>query len=104
MLTAYSDDHRLQNARFELVDGKLLPPFENPLRADRVLAQVQKVGLGQVLPIQEFGLAPILQIHDPKYVAFLQIAWQDWVAAHGDRKSTRLNSSHSTLSRMPSSA
>jgi acetoin utilization deacetylase AcuC-like enzyme len=91
MLTAYSDDHRLQNARFELVDGKLLPPFENPLRADQVLAQVQRVGLGQVLPIQEFGLEPILRIHDPKYVAFLQAAWPDWVTAHGDYDALPLN-------------
>ena len=29
---------------------------------------------------------------------------QDWSGAQSDRKSTRLNSSHSTLSRMPSSA
>jgi acetoin utilization deacetylase AcuC-like enzyme len=91
MLTVYSDNHRLQNARFELIDGKLLPPFENPLRADRVLAQVQQVGLGAVLPIQTFGLDPILRVHDPGYVAFLQTAWSDWVTAHGEYDALPLN-------------
>lgn len=91
MLTVYSDDHRLQNARFELVDGKLLPPFESPLRADRVLAQVRQAGLGAVLPIQDFGLEPILRVHDPKYLTFLQQAWPDWVAAHGEYDALPLN-------------
>ena len=91
MLTVYSDDHRLQNARFELIDGKLLPPFEHPLRAERVLAQVQQVGLGAVLPIQEFGLEPILRVHAAGYVAFLQTAWQDWVTAHGEYDALPLN-------------
>lgn len=91
MLTVYSDDHRLQNAQFELIDGKLLPPFENPQRVDRVLAQVRQVGLGAVLPIIEFGLEPILRVHDPQYVAFLQTAWSDWVAAHGAYDALPLN-------------
>jgi len=91
MLTVYSDDHRLQNARFELIDGKLLPPFENPLRADRILTQVVQMGLGEVLPIEDFGLEPILRVHDPHYVAFLQRAWQDWVMAHGEYDALPLN-------------
>lgn len=91
MLTIYSDDHCYQNAQYELVDGKLTPPFENPQRAKQVLAQVQQVGLGEVLPAENFGLEPILRVHDPGYVTFLQMAWQEWVAAHGNYDALPLN-------------
>lgn len=91
MLTVYSDDHHYQNAQFELIDGKLVPPFENPRRAEMVLAQVQQAKLGDVLPAQDHGLEPILQVHDPGYVAFLQVAWSEWVAAHGDYEALPLN-------------
>jgi acetoin utilization deacetylase AcuC-like enzyme len=91
MLTIYSDDHHYQNAQFELIDGKLLPPFENPRRAEMVLAQVQQAKLGAVLLAQEYGLEPILQIHDAGYVAFLQTAWQEWLAVHGDYQALPLN-------------
>lgn len=91
MLTIYSDDHRLQNAQFELIDGKLLPPFENPLRADLVLAQIQQQQFGEILPAQSFGLSAILRVHDSGYVTFLQQAWSEWVAAHGDYDALPLN-------------
>lgn len=91
MLTVYSDDHRLQNAQYELIDGKLLPPFENPSRADLVLAQIQQQQLGTILAPQDFGLEPIWQIHDRGYVEFLSRAWSEWVVAHGDYDALPLN-------------
>ncbi|MBF2074153.1 MAG: histone deacetylase family protein [Synechococcales cyanobacterium C42_A2020_086] len=84
MLTVYSDAHHAHHAQFELIDGKLVPPFEHPRRAEMLLAQVQQANLGEVLPAKAVGLEPILRVHDPGYVAFLQTAWQEWVAAHGD--------------------
>lgn len=90
MLTVYSDDHRCQNAAWELIDGKLLPPFENPRRADRVLAAVQQ-RLGEVIAAQSFGLEPILRVHDLGYVEFLQTAWSEWLAAHDDYDALPLN-------------
>jgi acetoin utilization deacetylase AcuC-like enzyme len=47
--------------------------------------------LGEVLPAEEFGLEPILRVHDPGYVAFLQSAWTEWVAAHGAYDALPLN-------------
>ncbi len=91
MLTIYSDEHRYQNAQYELIDGRLLPPFENPRRADMVLAQVQAVKLGAVLPAQTFALDPILRVHRSDYVTFLQTAWSAWVAAHGEYDALPLN-------------
>ena len=59
MLTIYSDDHRLQDGKAELIEGKLQPCFEMPRRADLVLSRVEEVGLGEVSPPEDFGLAPI---------------------------------------------
>ncbi len=91
MRTIYSPDHHYQNAKLELIDGKLVPPFENPSRAELVLKQVREAELGPVLPPTAFGLEPILRVHDPGFVAFLQTAWDEWVSAHGDYDALPLN-------------
>ena len=80
MLTIYSDDHRLQDGKAELTDGKLVPCFEMPRRADMILARVREVGLGSVEPPGESGEAPIERVHDAAFVAFLKTAWDDWRA------------------------
>lgn len=91
MLTVYSEDHRLQDAQAELNEGQLMPPFENPRRAEQILAQVQQANLGLVLPPRDFGLDPILQVHDRGFVSFLQTAWQEWTAAYGELDALPLN-------------
>lgn len=84
MITIYSDDHRYQDAAAELTDGRLVPPYENPKRADRILTQIQQARLGNVISPQDFGLDPILRIHDPQFVAFLQTAWEAWKTEQGE--------------------
>lgn len=80
MLTVYSDDHRLHHGQSELVDGQLQPCFEMPSRADTVLARVKQQNLGAVIEPKDFGLEPILRIHDAAYVQFLKGAWARWAA------------------------
>ena len=80
MLTVYSDDHRLHFGQSELVDGKLQPCFEMPSRADTVLARVRHQALGEVIEPRDFGLEPILRVHDAAYVDFLKGAWARWAA------------------------
>ncbi|NEQ26655.1 MAG: histone deacetylase family protein, partial [Microcoleus sp. SIO2G3] len=91
MLTIYSSDHVYQNAAVELIDGKLLSPFEHPRRAEMVLTQVHTANLGKVIAPQEFGLAPILRVHDRHFVEFLQTAWDEWQQTHGDYDALPLN-------------
>lgn len=91
MLTIYSENHQLQNAQAELNEGKLMPPFENPRRVDRILAQLQQSDLGLILPPKDFGLEPILQVHDRGFVSFLQTAWQEWIVAYGEFDALPLN-------------
>lgn len=84
MITIYSEDHRLQNGVFELIDGRLVPPFERPQRAENVLARVREVGLGAVHGPDDFGLNPLRRVHASDFVDFLRTAHDDWRAEHGD--------------------
>jgi acetoin utilization deacetylase AcuC-like enzyme len=79
--TIYSEDHRLQDGKAELAEGKLVPCFEMPLRADLVLARVREVGLGEVLKPIEFGLDPIARVHTTAFIEFLRTFWGEWTAA-----------------------
>jgi acetoin utilization deacetylase AcuC-like enzyme len=81
MITVFSEEHLKRNAKSELYGGRLVVPHECPERAQIVLDRVRAVGLGEVLPPTRFGLGPALKVHDPRFVEFLQSAWQDWVAA-----------------------
>src|SRR3974390_915804 len=84
MITIFSADHALRNARTELYGGELVPPHESPERAQFVLDRVRAVGLGEVVPPSRFGLEPVLRVHDSEFVAFLQSAATEW-AATGNR-------------------
>ena len=64
MITVFSDQHRLRNVRTELYGGELVAPHECPERAQIVLDRVRSIGLGEVLSPQDFGLAPVLRVHD----------------------------------------
>ena len=80
MLTVYSPRHHLHQAKLELVFGEVVPCFEKPERADRVLERVREVGLGDVIAPRTFGLDPVQRVHRPDYVQFLATAWQQWTA------------------------
>ena len=84
MITIFSEDHRRQHGRFELIDGKLMPPVEIPKRLDQIMERLTKVGLGEVIPPKNFGLAPILRVHTKAFVDFLQTAHDEWRKVHGD--------------------
>ncbi len=83
MKTVYSERHRLQDGKAELIGGKLLPCFERPQRAELILARVREVGLGLVLAPDAFGLEPLARVHAGNFLRFLETAWDGWVAEHG---------------------
>jgi acetoin utilization deacetylase AcuC-like enzyme len=84
MKTVYTDDHRFQDGKAELTNGKLVPCFEMPKRADLVHARVQEVALGPVLGPTDYGRAAISRVHTDPFIDFLESAWDEWVAEHGD--------------------
>lgn len=81
MRTVYSEDHRLQDGKHELLEGQFMKAHEMPRRADIVLDRVRATQLGEVLAPQDFGLDPILKVHDRGLVDFLQTAWDEWAAS-----------------------
>ena len=78
MITVFSDKHRLRNAKTELYGGQLVTPFESPSRAEIVLERVKSEKLGEVIEPQDFGINPVLALHDAGFVEFLQNAWDEW--------------------------
>ena len=81
MITVFTEEHLLRNAKTELYGGRLVPPHECPERAQIVLERVRAVGLGNVVAPSRFGLTPVLKVHDPAFVEFLKSAWAEWTAA-----------------------
>jgi len=91
MLTIYSDDHQLHRGKFELSDGKLVPCYETPERAELVLAAVREAALGEIVAPDDFGVDPILRVHDARFVEFLQQAWHLWTEAGREGDALPLN-------------
>jgi acetoin utilization deacetylase AcuC-like enzyme len=79
MHTVYSDEHHHHDGNVELFEGKVMKPHEIPRRAEIVLARVKAEKLGDVVGPRDFGLDPILAVHDRGFVTFLQNCWSDWV-------------------------
>ena len=78
MITIFSEKHRLRNAKTELFGGLLVSPYENPSRADIILERVNSEKLGEVIAPKEFGMKPVLALHDAGFVEFLRVAWDKW--------------------------
>jgi len=83
MKTVFTEDHRHQDGRLELMDGKFVPAFEMPRRAQIVIDRVRSKKLGPVVTPESFDLEPVYRVHDKGLVKFLQTAWDEWVQAHG---------------------
>jgi acetoin utilization deacetylase AcuC-like enzyme len=80
MKIIYSDQHRVHHGSFESNAGKLELCYERPERADFVLAAVGAWGIGPVVPPERFPMAPIERVHAPRYLRFLERAWEAWSA------------------------
>lgn len=73
----FSDPTQLHHApRRELHNGGWMDYAESPSRFE---AMLDVLGPGE--PARDFGMEPILAVHDPAYVAFLQQAHALWRAA-----------------------
>lgn len=91
MLTIYSDDHRLQRGNAELIDGQLKPCFEKPERAEIIIKRVRDVELGPVEAPRQHAAAALERVHTKAYLTFLENAWTEWRAAHGEGDALPIN-------------
>ncbi|MFS0827850.1 histone deacetylase family protein [Pseudomonas phoenicis] len=80
MITIYSEAHGEHFGKSELIDGVFHPSFECPERANQIVTSLRDRAFGPIIAPDDFGLAPLASLHDPKYVEFFQGAWERWVA------------------------
>ena len=78
----YSEEHRKHYPPFEVFDGgKRVQYYENPDRMDRILAALKKTDWAELTDPKDFGIDPIIAVHDGDYVQFLASAWTEWLAS-----------------------
>ena len=80
MKTFFNPHHANHAGRQEMYRGALVACFEVPARADRVATELRQRGFGLVLDPARWDDNFLLRIHTPRYLSFLQTAWQDWLA------------------------
>ncbi len=87
----YSETHRRHEPPFEVFDGGLRVPYlENPDRMDKILTALRTVDWADIHEPTDFGLDPILAVHDKEYLDFLASAWTEWLATAPQDSSTLL--------------
>jgi len=87
----YSETHRKHEPPFEVFDGGLRVPYlENSDRMDKILATLQTVDWADIHEPTDFGLTPLLAVHDKEYLDFLASAWTEWLATKPQDSSTLL--------------
>jgi len=87
----YSETHRKHEPPFEVFDGGLRVPYlENPDRMDKILDALHTMDWADIHEPTDFGLDPLLAVHDQDYMDFLASAWTDWLATNPQDSSTLL--------------
>ena len=76
MQVVYSNQHYKHTTHLAL-PGYEEAYLEIPERADAILESVASAQLGSVVSAVDFGLAPILAVHDVAFVDFLQRAYDE---------------------------
>ncbi|MCL4527815.1 MAG: histone deacetylase family protein [Chloroflexi bacterium] len=77
----HSEIHRRHNPPFEVFDGgRRVPYLESPARMDHILSALRKTNWADIKEPADFGLDPILAVHDSDYLKFLASAWDEWQA------------------------
>jgi acetoin utilization deacetylase AcuC-like enzyme len=78
----YSETHRRHDPPFEVFDGgKRVQYLESPERMDRILTALNRTDWAELVEPTDFGLDPILAVHDKGYVTFLASCWSEWLAS-----------------------
>lgn len=80
MIVVSSPLHALHEPPREVSGGREVPAFEIGARATSILAAVEADGGFQLQAPDGFGLEPILAVHDPGLVRYLETAWDEWLA------------------------
>jgi acetoin utilization deacetylase AcuC-like enzyme len=82
----HTERHRAHDPKVETYLGLPVPANEVPARADAILAALRADGGFAVVPPTEHGVDPILAVHDPGLVRFLEEAWPEVERQRLDRE------------------
>jgi len=96
MLTIHNPIHHLHQGREEMFRGRLVPCHETPERLDHVLVELKHRPLGPLRAADPDtpGLAAALaRLHTPRYLNFIEHAWDEWIA---------IDPTHAQLDALPS--
>jgi acetoin utilization deacetylase AcuC-like enzyme len=79
----YSDRHRL-HATATQVTGCAFTYREIPERAEQIIRAIAEAGWGDIHPPADYGISPLLRVHTPDYIDYLQKAYAMRQAFMGD--------------------
>jgi len=82
MKAFYAEEERLHYPVHFLVNGVFAPNPEQPARVDRLLAGARAARC-EILRPADAGLAPVLAVHEERYVSFLKSAHHRWTRIAG---------------------
>jgi acetoin utilization deacetylase AcuC-like enzyme len=80
MPAVWSDLHRLHDPGGEVWVGVRIPGTDVPARGEVIREALRAAGAAIAEPV-EHGLEPVLNVHDPGLVAYLESAYDRWLAA-----------------------
>ena len=81
MQVVFSEKHRAHFAQGELFGGELVTPFERPSRMEYILRELRKRKMDKLIEPSPLDMAAVARVHDAGFLAFLESAWDEWVAA-----------------------
>ncbi|WP_421695994.1 histone deacetylase family protein [Aestuariivirga sp.] len=79
----HSEAHRGHAGAMEMRYDKLIPMCESPDRMDTILEALRAQGHQDIVEASSFGLEPVLRVHTPSFVSFLENCWPLWEAEFG---------------------
>jgi acetoin utilization deacetylase AcuC-like enzyme len=77
----YSPIHVMHHPPFEILDGgERSHSFEVPARVENIISHLRQKPWAEIFAPAQFGLDPILAVHDEGYLEFLESAFRLWTA------------------------
>ena len=83
MKAVYTLRHRLHHPQRELEASDFQEPLEHPERAEIIRAALDADPAFEFIAPDEWGIEPIVAVHDAGLVGFLETAWEEYQRQHG---------------------
>ena len=81
MHVVYSSTHAQHDPGFEITGGRRLAAYEVSARAEAIRAVLDADPAFELDGLAEHGPDPIIAVHDPALVRYLESAWSEWLRA-----------------------